>query len=138
MPEDRDVAKKILLEAAKTVTISRPGIHGSAENSFAMIGDMWSAYLSHKLIARNRIPGDVIIPIDAVDVAQMMVLMKIARATYGDPMNLDNFVDAAGYTSLAGMLQTAEPNTSEVEKAAEDAFNKENVKVAAEIMGGDD
>lgn len=136
MPEDRNIAKKILLEAAKTVTISRPGIHGSAENSFAMIGDMWSAYLSHKVMAR-QIDDSNTIPIDAVDVAQMMVLMKIARATYGDPMNLDNFIDAAGYTSLAGMLQTAAPEqiplddgTGKLEGVASNAMNMDTIDAA--------
>jgi hypothetical protein len=44
--------------------------------------------------------------IEPHDVAQMMVLLKIARATYGD--SRDNFVDEAGYSAIGAMLNTPE------------------------------
>lgn len=102
MSDDRRVALALTVEAAKTVTVSRPGVHGSAENSFAMIGELWTTYLRHVRKVRK---SDEIRP---EDVAQMMSMLKKARAIYGDTKNRDNFVDDLGYTSLAGMLQLPE------------------------------
>lgn len=99
MSDNRKVAAAILAKAKETVTTLRPGVHGSAENSFAMIGEMWEVYLRHI----NKVRGNQsILP---QDVAQMMVTLKQCRAVYGDQTNDDNFVDAAGYIGLAGMLQ---------------------------------
>lgn len=98
MSDNREVAHRIVVDAAKTIIKDRPGVHGSAENSFRMIGDMWTVYLKHITDVRSSAE---ILP---QDVAQMMAMLKIARATYGDPLNEDNYVDAVGYSALAGML----------------------------------
>lgn len=99
MSDNRNMAGKLLGSAADTVMRDRPGVHGSAENSFEMIGDLWSVYLRH---ARRVRGNDTILP---EDVAQMMSMLKKCRALYGDVNNADNFVDDIGYASLAGMLQ---------------------------------
>lgn len=98
-----DVAKSLIIEAADTIINKRPGVHGGAENSFRMIGEMWGVYLGHKNAVRtgNAEPVNV----GPEDVAMMMVLMKQCRAVYGDPANRDNFVDQIGYAALAGMIQ---------------------------------
>ena len=42
--------------------------------------------------------------ITAADVAIMMILLKISRTTQGEKFNLDNFVDMAGYSAIAGEI----------------------------------
>lgn len=103
MSDNRAVARGILEEAIDTITAKRPGVHGSAENSFAMIGELWAVYLRHCKAVRGN---DTILP---EDVAEMMALLKKARKVYGDPLNRDNDVDDAGYTALAGMLRLPDP-----------------------------
>ena len=110
MSDDRNVARDILVEAGKTILQNRPGVHGSAEQSFEMIGDLWTVYLRHT----RRVRGT-----DAVqpeDVAQMMTLLKKARSLYGDITNRDNFVDDIGYAALAGMLQLPDPAKDPLDK----------------------
>lgn len=114
MSDNRAVASSLLKEAHDTIIKKRPGVHGSTENSFALIGELWMIYLRHQRRIRRN---DAIKP---EDVAQMMVMLKIARAAYGDQANADNFVDAAGYTALAGMLQLPDPDVG-VEKVVADA-----------------
>jgi hypothetical protein len=86
----------ILYEAADIVGGDRTITHGDVERSFVAIGAMWSAYLA----ARQDPHGEV----RPADVCQMMVLMKQQRAEWGTPA-LDHFVDAAGYSALAGELK---------------------------------
>lgn len=120
MSDNRDVAAKLLGEAATTILRKRPGVHGSAENSFAMIGEMWTVFLRHHKAVRKH---DNIMP---EDVAQMMSILKKCRAIYGDKANEDNFVDDIGYAALAGMLQLPDPSVNkktEQEKAEEKIAN---------------
>ena len=42
--------------------------------------------------------------ITADDVAIMMILLKISRHTQGEKINIDNFVDMAGYAAIAGEI----------------------------------
>lgn len=99
MSGNREVANNLMVTANHTIMTSRPGIHGSAEQSFQMIADLWTVYLNHV----SRVRDDT--RIRPEDVAQMMSMLKKARAVYGDVTNDDNFVDDLGYTALAGMLQ---------------------------------
>jgi len=112
-----EVAKKIVEEAAKTIGVDRPGVHGPAENSFQMIADLWSVYINHVHYARNL--SEIHVQLQPVDVAQMMVQLKQARAIYGRKDNRDNFVDETGYSALAGMLQL--PDIGTPKKEGEDA-----------------
>lgn len=97
MHENRNRARQILSDAAEQVTV-KGREHGAAFDSFNMIGGLWGVYLDHLHIKRSG--ADT--AIQPHDVAQMMVLVKIARAMYG--YSDDNFIDAAGYTALAAML----------------------------------
>lgn len=99
--DHRKVADHILKTAHKTVTTERGNQHGGAEDSFNMIGDLWGTYLSN---TGDNQGAQQRIHVSAYDVAQMMVLLKIARATHGDPLNDDHYVDAAGYTGLAAAI----------------------------------
>lgn len=113
MSDNRKVAGRLLQTAAKTIMKDRPGIHGSAENSFEMIGDLWTVYLRHA----RRVRGvDTIRP---EDVAEMMTMLKKARKIYGDPMNDDNDVDDLGYAALGGMLRLPDPEKDPVEEMEE-------------------
>jgi len=102
MSDNREVAAGLLKAAAQTILRDRPGVHGSAENSFEMIGEMWTVYLRHVRSVRK---SDIIRP---EDVSEMMAMLKKARKVYGDPMNDDNDVDDIGYTALGGMLRLPE------------------------------
>ncbi len=82
-------AAQVLAEAAKLVAIERNADHGPARQNLGLVAKFWSAYLGS--------------PIEAADVAEMMVLLKLARARTGAPV-LDHFVDMAGYAGLAGAL----------------------------------
>lgn len=104
MSKDQDhriVADSVLRSAAKTVTVDRPGQHGGTEDSFQMIADLWSTYLNN---TKANFASLAQVEITAVDVAQMMVLLKVARATHGSPEHADHYIDAAGYSSLAAGL----------------------------------
>ena len=83
-------AVEILGLAANIVDGKRGVDHGPRERSFAMIADLWSAYLG--------------IDIEAYQVAQMMVLLKVARSQCGESTRQDHYIDSAGYSALAGEL----------------------------------
>lgn len=81
-----------MLDAAKTiVTKDRQADHGKPEDSFADIRGLWSAYLDRELTS--------------ADVANMMILLKIARAKT-NPKHQDNWVDMAGYASCGCEIAT--------------------------------
>ena len=83
-----------ILDTAKDyVTKDRAATHGSAEDNFGLIAAYWSAHLG-----RN---------IKAHDVAVMMTLLKLARAK-ANPKHIDNWIDAAGYSALAGEIGSGE------------------------------
>lgn len=97
---NNSIANTLLTKACKAVTTERGTTHGDTNQSFEMIAELWSVYLSH------RFPnGDV--KLTPVDVAQMMSLLKKSRSVYGDTSNEDHFIDDLGYSSLAGMFQLA-------------------------------
>jgi hypothetical protein len=104
-----EVAESVLLDAASAVR-SRLEEHGHTERSFKMIGELWSNYITHAYTSRDELH------LQAHDVAQMMTLVKIARATYG--YSMDNFIDSAGYTALAAML-TPEPEKPKLPKVTQ-------------------
>lgn len=81
------VAGDVCADAAKVVTTERENQHGSSVACHNLIAQFWSDYLGEH--------------VTAYDVAQMMVLMKVARARMGDPRHRDHYVDQAGYSGLA-------------------------------------
>jgi len=99
--DHRKVASHVLHTANKVVTTERGNQHGGAEDSFAMIGRLWEVYLGN---TNQQIGGLGNIIITAYDVAQMMTLLKIARAVHGSMTNEDNYVDASGYQGLAAAI----------------------------------
>lgn len=80
-----------ILEAARVcVCGEREQDYGTQEDSFALIGKLWTAYM-----------GVLFTP---KDVAIMMALLKVARIKAGD--KADSFVDLAGYAACAGEIAT--------------------------------
>lgn len=94
MADKRETAETILKTALDVVMNQRQNAHGDAEDSFAVIGAYWTTYLGSRKAQQ----------ISGYDVAQMMVLLKIARASMGNTGHADHYVDAAGYSALAAML----------------------------------
>jgi Domain of unknown function (DUF6378) len=96
------LATDILSEASKQVGGDRD-IHGDVDNSYSMIAQLWEIYLRHSNFRRHGIAAAGHLHIDAIDVLEMMSLLKKGRFVYATEPNRDNFVDDAGYTALAGM-----------------------------------
>ena len=77
----------ILKQADKLVSSDRETEHGDASKNFEMVAELWSTYLGYDIFPH--------------EVPMMMTLYKIARTTE-NPSNVDNYVDACGYSALAG------------------------------------
>ena len=88
-------ASDILTRAAALVGGDREKTHGSKLRNHWNIATMWNAYL-----AIRREPAD---PLTALDVANMMELLKIARGQLG-AHNPDDYFDRAGYAGCAGEI----------------------------------
>lgn len=76
--------EECLRKANECVNGGREHDYGTPENNFKAIADLWEVYLDQ--------------PITKRDVANMMILLKIARAKTGAGTD-DCFVDIAGYAS---------------------------------------
>lgn len=85
-------AQDVLRKAAEVIN-ERGEVHGGVERTHAAISDLWSAYLTTD--------------ITQADVARMMALMKIARASTG-ATHLDHDLDGAAYLAIAAELSGAE------------------------------
>lgn len=93
----------ILEEAIRCVTKDRNATHGDPEDNFNTIAQLWHTYMLH------RRSGNL----NGVDVAVMMMLMKISRIITS-PEHPDHWVDAAGYSACGGGIATKpNPNTCE-------------------------
>ncbi len=82
--------EEILETAIKIVTTDRDKQYGDPEDNFSTIANMWSAYLRKN--------------IDAIDVAAMMILLKVARVGSGQAKD-DNWIDIAGYAACGGEIE---------------------------------
>ena len=103
----------ILSKAESIINGERQGTYGDAEDSFQTIADMWSAYLNTEILSE--------------DVANMMILMKVARNSSGVYKD-DNWIDICGYAALGGEIQAA--------KNAIHVQFEENKKITASIIDG--
>jgi hypothetical protein len=86
-------ASDIAQKAADLVSGDRAQTHGDMAENFERIGDLWSAYLGKRLDSG----------LSAVDVGNMMALLKIARTLSGQ-VNADDFIDGVGYIACAGEI----------------------------------
>lgn len=86
----------ILAAAEECVISSRATVHGDAEDSFASIARLWSAYLDLP-VERSLTPHDA---------AALLALMKLARFQH-NPAHTDSAIDLAGYAALMGEMGAA-------------------------------
>ncbi|MDX8400919.1 MAG: DUF6378 domain-containing protein [Gallionellaceae bacterium] len=84
--------KAILEKAIEITTGSRQRQHGSPEDVFEMVAELWSTYIQA--------------PLTAEEVCHMMTFLKIARMRHGE-LNGDDYVDSIGYQAIAGELAGA-------------------------------
>src|SRR5690348_10600997 len=95
MTEKLTTAEQFLQQALTLVTGDRQVKHGDKTINFKNIAIMWNAYIKIAKPLRNEF--------NALDVANMMELFKIARRVSGD-YNEDDYVDGAGYAGCAGEI----------------------------------
>lgn len=108
-PQDRI---EILNRAAELTDGERNFQHGDPVAQHRACAHLWNAYLD---LSRFRgMPPDEQrgIHLQAPDVAIMMALVKLSRMAHGDPLNMDNFVDAAGYIAIAGECVTSDQDSN--------------------------
>lgn len=82
---------EILHEAESCICGQREQDYGSPESNFGIIANLWSDYLD--------------VEVTALDVAMMMVLLKVARIKNGGGSG-DSFVDIAGYAACGGEIHS--------------------------------
>lgn len=87
---------KTLETALELVSGTRAVQNGDKLINHDNIARLWSGFLTNKFRANIRL--------DASDVAQLMVLLKVARTQNGD-FNEDDFIDICGYGAIAGELK---------------------------------
>ena len=80
---------EVLDEAKKIIGGERQDSYGSPKDNFQRIAKLWSIYIGKELTD--------------IDVANMMILMKVARHKSGK-FKLDNFIDICGYAALAAEI----------------------------------
>ena len=78
-----------LKTALKLLSGKREHEYGNKKENHENISRLWSAYLDH--------------PISAHDVSILMLLLKVARAKFGNP-SADTYIDMVGYSAIAGEL----------------------------------
>jgi hypothetical protein len=79
--------EKCLEQVREAVCSDRNRDYGEPEDNFLDIAIMWNTYLG------KRVDG-----LSATDVANLMVLTKVARAKTS-PRKLDHYIDMAGYAA---------------------------------------
>lgn len=91
----------VLVEAEGIINGQRRADYGTPGQSFSRVAGLWSEYLSNR-------PGPPR-PLSPEDVALMMVLFKVARATQG--YHRDSLVDIAGYAGCIELVQREREGT---------------------------
>jgi hypothetical protein len=89
--------RRLLAEAMKITAVDRNKAYGNPEDNFQNIANLWNAYFG----AQGTLTG-----ITPCDVANLMILMKIARLS----TNLghrDSLLDIAGYAACGADCQEA-------------------------------
>jgi hypothetical protein len=95
-------AVEILTTAAQLVGGDRAKTHGDKYVNHGMIARLWNAYLENAGVCLVGDDMGASQRLDPTDVANMMILLKIARTQSGGTHNDDNYIDAAGYAGVAG------------------------------------
>ena len=91
-------------EQVTEILDDRQGQYGDAAETLQLIAEYWNAFLN-EITGYHRDPGASRVELTPAEVAQMMVLFKVARAQrgrlaeHGDPT--DDMLDTIGYATLA-------------------------------------
>lgn len=91
-------------EQVTEILDDRRGQYGDAADTLQLIAEYWNAFLN-EITGCHRDPGASRVELTPAEVAQMMVLFKVARAQrgrlaeHGDPA--DDMLDTIGYATLA-------------------------------------
>ena len=88
----------ILEKTKKLVSKDREEKHGNKVRNHENIASLWSAYFQNKYKLNILVLPE--------DVANLMTLLKIARTQAGKH-NLDDYIDACGYSAIAGEIAEA-------------------------------
>lgn len=99
-------ASEICQKAAELVSGTRHEQHGDKKANHEAIAACWNGYLLARVVSNKPMQ------LSAVDVANMMELLKIARRLNGLP-NIDDAIDGAGYSAIAGELMSCEKLASQ-------------------------
>lgn len=83
---------EVLSIAEHLVNGDRDQAHGQPALTFQRIADLWSTLLGYTITASQ--------------VAQMMVLFKVARLA-SNPQNADSWIDIAGYAACGSEVSEA-------------------------------
>lgn len=122
--DNRTIREKILSKAASLITGQRQQEYGTPEENFQHIADSWTVHL-RKILKHDA-------KISARQVAEMMVLLKMAR-TLNSPTE-DSYVDAGGYSGIAGELAAREEQLrKDTEIAPAIVINTENKLIPEEV-----
>lgn len=98
-------------EQVTEILDDRQGQYGDASDTLQLIADYWNAFLN-EITGCHRDPRASRIELTPAEVAQMMVLFKVARAQRGrwaengDPT--DDILDTIGYATLAADVRSRE------------------------------
>lgn len=91
--EELNPARTIIADAAATISGPRREDYGSPTDSFNQIAEFWTAYLRKKSIGAGALS------LTAHDVINMMILLKVSRASNG--YHRDSYLDIIGYSALS-------------------------------------
>lgn len=104
LPFERDektsgeLRREILQDAEACVCSDRNLSYGEPEDNLAVIAELWNGYLNGLLHAEGGIS------LCSEEVADMMILFKVARNATAVRRKRDTYVDIAGYAACAGAL----------------------------------
>lgn len=87
-------AHTIATKAASLISGDRKAAYGDVTEGLEKIAAIWNGVLA----AAGKAPAR---PLDAFDVGQLMVGLKMARG-YTGPYRPDNAIDQAGWSAVAG------------------------------------
>ena len=95
--------KDILETAVEITTTDRNEQYGEPEDNFRLVADFWQSYIKARCASND---GDI--SLGKVDVANMMILFKLARAATALDQKADTFIDIAGYAACGGEIATVQ------------------------------
>ena len=93
-------ASSILTEAENLVQGDRQDNYGDIHTSFGQIAEYWDTYIRRKI--NETLASGANFEITAMDVANLMILLKISRAQ--NKFDRDSYVDIVGYVVCAEKL----------------------------------